>query len=282
MTGLEVKMKVQRRPYKKFGFLKFDSEEDALKVMLDWGSFILPNHICINPQYEKKQNDRKSLFFSLKQFTIIPPDTAKLIKEFLKNRNIKCSDVIIPIEPAYESTEYEIKGFRQNLEKLILSTPDVESVNDFDLEVKKPYPKAGTWMVTANFKSSVQGMITGSYLKKTSPSCVWLQTPSIIKHGKVQVDFDLTTSFSCSRRIFDVLKDSIEASVKEVSAIFNKDSEKLDLTIKPYQNGDNDRAVFYLKGTDLSVLARTKDALDNILRGIMIILLVDKSKFYFR
>ena len=84
---------------------------------------------------------------------------------------------------------------------------------------------------------------------------------------QIEADFDLTTSFSCPRRIFDVLKDSIEATVKEVSQFFKKE-EELNLSIDLYNSGKSDRAVFKLKGTDLSVLARTKDALDNILRGI--------------
>ena len=81
------------------------------------------------------------------------------------------------------------------------------------------------------------------------------------------VDFDLTTSFSCSRKIFDVLKDSIEKTVKEVSELFKKDAGSLKLDIKSFIAGESNRAVFYIKGTDIAVLARTKDALDNILGG---------------
>ena len=82
------------------------------------------------------------------------------------------------------------------------------------------------------------------------------------------VDFDLTTSFSCPQRIFEVLKDTIERTVNEVSELFTRDSERLSLVIKKFETGESSRAVFYIKGTNVAVLARTKDALDNILTGL--------------
>ena len=57
--------------------------------------------------------------------------------------------------------------------------------------------------------------------------------------------------------------------MKEVSELFKQDSGILSLDIKSFKAGEStpSRAGFYIKGTDIAMLARTKDALDNILAG---------------
>ena len=266
LTGIELRIKIQRRAFKKCGFLKFPDEEEAYKTMNNVGSFVLPNCITIRPQYEKKNNDKCTLFFSLKHYSTVPANTAKQIKEYLKNRSINLKDVFIPFEPAYESTEFELRNLRQSLMDHIVVGSGFAEEKDFELNIKKPFPKNVTWFVTATFYSSMQGMNVGNYLKRNTV-CSWMQTPSLSRRGEIQVDFDLSTSFSCSRKIFDVLQDTIKSTIEEVSRVISKDSSSLSLEIKTHKAGEEGRAVFYLKGTDLAVLAHAKDALDSVLKG---------------
>ena len=267
-TGLQMRVRIPRRPTKKFGFLKFEDEEDAFKTM-NMSPFSLPNFVTISPQYDKK-GGKKSLYFNLRNYSVIPLSTTKMIKSKLRENNINFSDVFIPVEGSYETTKFEKQELRKGLSDLMIGTGIVEE-KDFDLDVKNPNPKTMTWYTTVNFHSSVLGMNVGNNLKKKiAPVVRWMQTPTIPRTEQIEADFDLTTSFSCPRRIFDLLKNAIEATVKEVDQLFNKNSDHLSLNIEQHQAGQhgNERAVFFLKGTELSILARTKDALDSILKGI--------------
>ena len=120
------------------------------------------------------------------------------------------------------------------------------------------------------------GINVGNFLKDHPDQTIrWSQAkgegPETPRSEYFTVDFDLTTSFSCPRKIFDVLKESIEKTVREVSELFRA-AGSLSLNIKSFTAGDSSRAVFYIKGTDIAMLARTKDALDNILAGRILVM----------
>ena len=117
-------------------------------------------------------------------------------------------------------------------------------------------------------------MNVGNFLKQGSHSIQWTKTetgavvgarPQItVRTERIEVDFQLSTFFSCTHKIFYVLKESIQKTIVEVRELSDKANTDLTLDIKP--GGDN-RAVFYLKGNDMSLLATAKDALDKILGG---------------
>ena len=274
LTGLELRMKIQRRPYKKFGFIKVIDEDDAVKLSA-LGSFFLPIAITISVQHDKKNNDKKTFYFSLRNYSnIIPWEIENLIKQELQKRKINYSQVFIPLEPAYESSKHEMLQLRAGLINLFRTAVSGEiSENDVDVDIRNPTPKTNTWHATARFESSVVGLKVGKYLKRIGADPVhWSQGSEVVggalvgRREPVHVDFDLRTSFSCQRKIFDILKETVAKTIEEVSNLYPE--EKLNLEIKPFNNcQDNDRAVFFLKGTDLTVLARAKDALENILKG---------------
>ena len=270
-TGLEVKLTFPRRKLKKFGFIKFDSEEDAFMVLSKMDSSVMTfSTESLRLKLDQK-GDKKSLFFALNKGLVTPPNLEKQIKERLKQNAMSFKEVFIPMEPGYVSTNAEMKSLRQNIAALLKLSLLVEE-KDFDIDIRMPSPKSGVWFVKVNFQSSVVGLNVGNFLKNNpSQTIMWNQAqgegPDTPRSEYFTVDFDLTTSFSCSRKIFDVLKDSIEKTVKEVSELFKKDAGSLKLDIKSFIAGESSRAVFYIKGTDIAVLARTKDALDNILAG---------------
>ena len=270
-AGLEVKLSFPRRKLKKFGFIKFDSEEDAFMVLSKMDSSLMTfSTESLRLKLDQK-GDKKSLFFALSKHLVTPPNLVKQIKDRLKLHKMSFKEVYIPMEPGYASTNAEIKSLRQSVAALLkMSLLVVEK--DFDIDIRMPSPKSGMWFVKVNFQSSVMGINVGNFLKNNPGLTIrWNQVqredPDTPRSEYFTVDFDLTTSFSCSRKIFDVLKESIEKTVREVSELFKKEAGSLSLNIKSFTAGESSRAVFYIKGTDIAVLARTKDALDNILAG---------------
>ena len=270
-AGLEVKLSFPRRKLKKFGFIKFDSEEDAFMVLSKMDSSLMTfSTESLRLKLDQK-GDKKSLFFALSKHQVTPPNLVKQIKDRLKLHKMSFKEVYIPMEPGYASTNAEIKSLRQSVAALLkMSLLVVEK--DFDIDIRMPSPKSGMWFVKVNFQSSVMGINVGNFLKNNPGLTIgWNQVqredPDTPRSEYFTVDFDLTTSFSCSRKIFDVLKESIEKTVREVSELFKKEAGSLSLNIKSFTAGESSRAVFYIKGTDIAVLARTKDALDNILAG---------------
>ena len=272
VTGMEVKLSFSRRKLQKFGFIKFDCEEDAYRVLtnMDTSSMIFGSE-CLRLKADRK-GDRTSLFFALSKHMVTPINLVQKIKEKLDEKKMSYKDVFIPMGPSYESSEREIRGLKANLTFLLTSSL-LATEKDFDVDIRTPKANTGNWFVKMKFNSSVVGINVGNYLKdRPNLTIDWHQTgdggTQDLRREYFSVDFDLTTSFSCPQRIFEVLKDTIERTVNEVSELFTRDSERLSLVIKRFETGESSRAVFYIKGTNVAVLARTKDALDNILTGL--------------
>ena len=267
-TGIEVKLSIPRRRLQKFGFIKFDCEEDAFRVLshMDTSSMVFGAH-CLRLRADKR-GDKKSLYFGLNRNFVTPPNLVTELKEKLNQNEMPFKDVFIPLGAPYESNRAEVRSLKAAVTSVVTQSM-LATESDFDVDMRMPSAKSGTWLVKLNFSSSVIGINVGNYLKRRSPSINWNQTENGTNPRReyCSVDFNLTTSFSCPRKVFDVLRETIEKTVKEVSDLFVEDSESLKLDIKPFEDGERSRAVFYIRGTNLAVLARTKDALDNILTG---------------
>ena len=263
-TGLDMKITFRRRKYKNFGFIKFDTEEDAYEAMMKTNGYLyLENCTDIRPTYDRK-GDKKTFYFKL-GLDPVPPDIITFIKKSLTEKQIKFSDVFVPMESEYESTIDEIKSIGEGLKSLLISS-SLASKSDIDIDVRKRRPKDHFWVVKANFHNTAQGLYVGDYIKKTGPQIRWMPSSTTSRRERITAEFSMTTSFSCTRKIFDVLKDTIEKTIKEVTAICGS-SSNLSLDIKPFQAGENGRAVFFLKCMDMKMLAMAKDALDEIMKG---------------
>eukprot|EP00092_Neocalanus_flemingeri_P010139 GFUD01010926.1.p1 GENE.GFUD01010926.1~~GFUD01010926.1.p1 ORF type:complete len:1441 (+),score=302.82 GFUD01010926.1:406-4323(+) len=262
-TGLEMKITFRRRKYKNFGFIKFETEEDAYEAMMNMnGILFLENGTDIRPTYDRK-GDKKTFYFRLN--LMVPSDITSFIQSALNKNNIKYFEVFVPMESPYDSTKEEMNSIRKNLESLMTSS-NLSTSKDFEFDVRMRRPKDFFWVIRANFQSTAQGMYVGNFLKETTPYIQWMQNPTTQRTEKIAVEFHLSTSFSCTRKVFDILKDTIEKTIKEVAGICDSRSE-LSLDIKPFQSGENGRAVFYLRCMDMKMLAMAKDALDEIMKG---------------
>ena len=79
------------------------------------------------------------------------------------------------------------------------------------------------------------------------------------------VEHQMTTSFSCCKRVFDAVRDIVETTIKEVSTLCETDS--LELKITEFGAESSERAVFVINCSDMKTMAMAHDALQDVMTG---------------
>ena len=84
----------------------------------------------------------------------------------------------------------------------------------------------------------------------------------LLRHEFFKVEYNMTTSFSCNKKVFDAIQETVKRTIQEVSEICKTD--KLDLNVNEYNSGENHRAVH---SNDMRTIAMASDALQDIIKG---------------
>merc|ERR1719319_954890 len=137
---------------------------------------------------------------------------------------------------------------------------------DVQVKLRNGTSKSFFWQVDVIFKHTTEGVNAGTYLQESPKRIHWTRD-GISRVETVTAQFTLSSHFSCTRRVFDIAKDSITSTIKDVNKIYGNTTE-LILDVKPFQlEGATKRAVFYLRCKDIGMMAMAKEHLDAILKG---------------
>ena len=265
LPGFEIKVTFRRRKLKEYGFLKFDSEEDCYAARLKLGdSLFLQNGERIQVRPNKKDN--VSLFLSLSirgrgplQFlrSERPKDE---IEEAVRMRGLSFKEVFIPMEPPMDSTNEVLQNIDASL-KGIIEDVGIES-KDYGVNIRQRKPKDFFWVARLTFSSFSLGLAVATHLKRRD--ICWTEQ-QLQRSEPMTVEHQMTTSFSCCKKVFDAVRESVEATIKEVSALCETDS--LELKITEFGAESSERAVFVLNCSDMKTMATAHDALQEVMKG---------------
>ena len=260
-AGFEMKVTFRRRKLRDFGFIKFDCEEDCYAATMKLnGCIYLPNgnRIMLKPN----KTDRKSLFLPLKGMSVLQlDDPKKEIENKIKAHNVTFSEVFIPMEPARESTKEEPEEIKHRFQDLL---NDFDS-NGYTINVRQRRPKDFVWVINLRFSSFSIGLSALDSIQRKR-TIEWSDGPvGLLRSEVFKVEYNMTTSFSCNKKVFDAIQETVNRTIQEVSEICKTD--KLELNVKEYNSGENHRAVFVLHSNDMRTIAMANDALQDIIKG---------------
>ena len=268
--GFEIKVTFRRRKLKEFGFLKFDSEEDCYAARLKLGdSLFLKNGERISVKPNKKDN--VSLFLSLSIRGLGPLQFLRserpkdLIEEAVRDRGISFKEVFIPMDPPIDSTNEVMQDIHASL-KDIVEDAGIES-KDYGVNIRQRKPKDFFWVARLTFSSFSLGLAVATHLKNCPDIC-WTEVTAeqqMQRREPMTVEHQMTTSFSCCKRVFDAVRDSVETTIKEVSTLCKTDS--LELKITEFGAESSERAVFVINCSDMKTMAMAHDALQDVMTG---------------
>ena len=172
---------------------------------------------------------------------------------------ITFKEVFIPMDPPVDSTNEDIENIQDSLRGEIQDA-GIES-KDYGIHIRQRKPRDFFWVARLTFSSFSLGLAVATHLKQRR-YIIWTEDKGAQRFERMVVEHQMTTSFSCCRRVFDAVRESVEASIKEVSALCQTDS--LELKINEF---GADRAVFVINCSDLKTMAMANDALQDLMKG---------------
>ena len=165
------------------------------------------------------------------------------------------------MEPPKDSLPEEIDRIKAKLKLQIAQVNE----KDFVLNIRQRRPKDFFWVAKFTFQNYTQGLAAASILQYRD-RIEWSEDEnSLPKSEALTVEYHMTTSFSCCKKVFDAVKSTVESTIMEVSNICKTDS--LELQITEYQSGDASRAIFVLNSSEMKAMAMANDELQSVMKG---------------
>ena len=266
MPGFEIQVTFRRRKLKDFAFLKFGSDEDCCAARDQLvGGLRLKNGECIRVKLHKRDNASLFLPLSIRGRgplqvlnTLSPRD---MIEDAVKSRGISFKEVFIPMDSPMDSTNEVVQSIHASLSGIIKDVGIASS--DYGVNIRPWKPRDLVWEARLTFTSFSLGLSVATHLKDTQEIC-WTDGTTeqqIPRREPFSVEHQMTTSFSCSKRVRDI----VETRIKEISTLCETDSPKLKFL--NVGAASSERSVYVLNCPDMKTLARAQDALEDVMKG---------------